>query len=328
MEQTTTATRPESRPPTATHRARRARARAHPRRRRRPARPARHPRPLRRRPSEAVLRARGPRAAPRPGAAPRVARRAALADDACPHAETRAVLPWPRLRHSRVLARDPALQPRHGGRCPLRATAHRPPDAERPRRHPAVGPLGLRRGRLHGARGGRDRHRAGASSAIVLLGVAPTRPEREYGWIEPSAPIEEVWSDLHGVARFVEKPDPARALDLQQSGTSYWNTSVVAGQAEALLFLFAMAQPELLDAFLQAWPQLGTPSEAAAMERLYEKIPASDFSRDILAPHPGSLSVLGVSGVAWEDIGNPDRLLAAQRRAPRRAYRPPSSAAS
>ena len=166
------------------------------------------------------------------------------------------------------------------------------------------------------------------STAIVLLGVAPTRPEREYGWIEPSAPIEEVWSDLHGVARFVEKPDPARALDLQQSGKSYWNTSVVAGQAEALLFLFAMAQPALVDTFLQAWPQLGTPSEAAAMERLYEGIPASDFSRDILAPHPESLSVLGVSGVTWEDIGNPERLQAAQRRTPRRAYRPPSSAAS
>jgi len=166
------------------------------------------------------------------------------------------------------------------------------------------------------------------STAIVLLGVAPTRPEREYGWIEPSAPIEEVWSDLHGVARFVEKPDPARALDLQQSGTSYWNTSVVAGQAEALLFLFAMAQPGMVDAFLQVWPKLGTPAEAEAMERLYESIPASDFSRDILAPQPGSLSVLGVTGVTWEDIGNPERLLAAQRRAPRRAYRPPSTSSA
>jgi mannose-1-phosphate guanylyltransferase len=69
-------------------------------------------------------------------------------------------------------------------------------------------------------------------TAVVLLGVAPTRPEREYGWIEPSAPIVDVWSDLHGVARFVEKPDPARALQMQKSGTSYWNTSVVAGSAE------------------------------------------------------------------------------------------------
>ncbi len=165
-------------------------------------------------------------------------------------------------------------------------------------------------------------------TAVVLLGVPPTRPEREYGWIEPSAPIEEVWSDLHGVARFVEKPDPDRALLLQQSGTSYWNTSVVAGQAEALLFLFAMARPAQVDSFLQAWPELGTPSEAAAIERVYERLPPSDFSRDILAAHPESLSVLGVSGVTWEDIGNPDRLLAARLRTGRGAHRQPSSAAS
>jgi mannose-1-phosphate guanylyltransferase len=164
--------------------------------------------------------------------------------------------------------------------------------------------------------------------AVVLLGVTPTRPEREYGWIEPSAPITDVWSDLHGVARFVEKPDPERALHLQQAGTSYWNTSVVAGQAEALLYLFAMARPALVDAFLRAWPKLGTPSEAAEMEALYDGLPASDFSRDILAEHPESLSVLAVSGVAWEDIGNPARLLAARRGTARRAYRHPSSAAS
>ena len=165
-------------------------------------------------------------------------------------------------------------------------------------------------------------------TSVVLLGVTPTRPEREYGWIEPSAPIAEVWSDLHGVARFVEKPDPERALHLQQSGTSYWNTSVVAGQAEALLYLFAMARPALVDAFLQVWPSLGTPSETESMERLYKGLPASDFSRDILAAHPESLSVLAVSGVTWEDIGNPDRLLATRRGPMRRAYRHPSSAAS
>lgn len=165
-------------------------------------------------------------------------------------------------------------------------------------------------------------------TAVVLLGVPPTRPEREYGWIEPSTPVADVWSDLHGVARFVEKPDPARALRMQQSGTSYWNTSVVAGSAQALLLLFAMARPALVDTFLGAWDDLGTPSEAAAIERLYEDLPRSDFSADVLANRPESLSVLAVSGVAWEDVGSPGRMLAARRRTPGAARRLPSSAAS
>jgi mannose-1-phosphate guanylyltransferase len=165
-------------------------------------------------------------------------------------------------------------------------------------------------------------------TAVILLGVEPTRPEREYGWIEPSTPIADVWSDLHGVARFVEKPDSARALQMQQSGTSYWNTSVVAGTAEGLLFLFAMARPALLDTFLGVWSELGTPSETAAIERLYGDLPRSDFSADVLASQPESLSVLAVSGVAWEDVGSPGRMLAARRRTSSPAHRLPSSAAS
>jgi mannose-1-phosphate guanylyltransferase len=156
-------------------------------------------------------------------------------------------------------------------------------------------------------------------NVVVLLGVPATRPEPEYGWIEPSDLILGAWSALHRVRRFVEKPSPALALGMHRAGTNFWNTSVVAGQVEALLFLFAMAHPELVDAFLEAWSALATPSEDAAVERVYAGLSSYDFSRDILAAQPGSLAVLEVSGVAWEDIGHPSRILAARRRDPRRA---------
>jgi mannose-1-phosphate guanylyltransferase len=149
--------------------------------------------------------------------------------------------------------------------------------------------------------------------AVVLLGIAPTRAEREYGWIEPAEPVADVWSDLHGVRRFVEKPDADLARRLEASGRSLWNTSVVIGRVEALLFLFALARPELVDAFLGIWPALGSRSEAQAVERLYANLPAGDFSKDILAGRPESLTVLAVSGVAWEDVGHPARILAARR---------------
>ncbi len=149
--------------------------------------------------------------------------------------------------------------------------------------------------------------------AVILLGIPPTRPEREYGWIEPAEPVADVWSDLHGVRRFVEKPDADLARRLEASGRSLWSTSVVVGRVEALLFLFALARPDLVDAFLGIWPALGSPAEARAVERLYADLPAGDFSRDILADRPEALTVLAVSGVAWEDVGHPSRILAARR---------------
>jgi mannose-1-phosphate guanylyltransferase len=149
-------------------------------------------------------------------------------------------------------------------------------------------------------------------NAVVLLGLEPTRPEPEYGWIEPAAPVVGPWPGLHRVTRFVEKPSGEAALRMQRAG-SLWNTSVVVGQLEALFFLFAVAHPDLVDAFLGVWPALGSAEERPAVERLYRGLPMSDFSKDILARRPENLAVLPVAGVSWEDLGRAGRILAARR---------------
>jgi mannose-1-phosphate guanylyltransferase len=149
-------------------------------------------------------------------------------------------------------------------------------------------------------------------NVVVLLGTTPTRPEPEYGWIEPAEPILGGWNDLHRVARFVEKPAPDAARELFQ-GTSLWNTSVVVGQLEELLFLFAIAQPDLVDSFLEIWTALGSPAEREAAERLYARLPHADFSRDVLAKKPHALAVLAINGLLWEDLGSPARVREARR---------------
>jgi mannose-1-phosphate guanylyltransferase len=161
-------------------------------------------------------------------------------------------------------------------------------------------------------------------NAVVLLGMERTRPEPEYGWIQPSEPVAGAWPGLHRVSRFVEKPSIELALRLQLAG-SFWNTSVVVGQIEALFFLFATARPDLVDAFLDVWPAIASPDERAAVERLYRGLPGEDFSRDILAKRPENLAVLPVTSVFWEDLGRPGRILSARRRvayAPSQASRP------
>jgi mannose-1-phosphate guanylyltransferase len=151
--------------------------------------------------------------------------------------------------------------------------------------------------------------------AVVLLGVEPTRPEVEFGWIERAGAVIGSWSGLSRGARFIEKPPAEVARRLQAAGGSLWNTAVVVGQLEQLLFLFAMGKPDLVDDFLSIWPALGTPSEAAAVESLYAELPAADVSRDVLAKQPEALSVLTVGGVAWEDLGHPRGILEARRHA-------------
>ena len=149
--------------------------------------------------------------------------------------------------------------------------------------------------------------------AVVLLGVPPTRAETEYGWIEPGRPLSGARGGLSRVVRFVEKPAPDIARDLYAKGTSLWNTSVVVARVEELLVRFAMAQPDLVDAFLESWSSLGSPSEATALESLYGKLPIVDFSRDVLQSRAADLSVLSVLGVDWEDLGHPRGIIEARR---------------
>ena len=140
---------------------------------------------------------------------------------------------------------------------------------------------------------------------VVLLGVEPARPEREFGWIERGESVIASWSGLSRVAGFVEKPTAASAAALYQGHTSLWNTAVLVGQLEQLLLLFATAVPGLVDSFFAIWNDLGSISESAAIERLYAGLPSSDLSRDVLALQPDALSVLEVRGVRWEDLGRP-----------------------
>lgn len=148
---------------------------------------------------------------------------------------------------------------------------------------------------------------------VVLLGIVPSRPEPEFDWIEPAASSIGGWLDLHRVHRFVEKPAPdaARAL---QAGRSLWNSSVVVSQIPALGRLFGAALPAVVNAFLRVCGTFGNSSEEAAVERLYRELPVTDLSRDVLAALPDALAVLRVAGVAWDDVGLPDRALAARKR--------------
>jgi hypothetical protein len=66
----------------------------------------------------------------------------------------------------------------------------------------------------------------------------------------------------------------------------------------------------------------GTVGEATALERLYCGLPSVDFSRHVLGVRPDRLAVLPVRRVHWDDLGEPERVLATRRRARSVTMRP------
>ena len=95
------------------------------------------------------------------------------------------------------------------------------------------------------------------SSVVVLLGLPPDRPEPQYGWIEPGAPLPGPWV-LREVNRFVEKPTRETAERLYAAG-GLWNAFVLIGQRWALLDLFREATPALVASFAPLRAELDTP---------------------------------------------------------------------
>jgi len=138
-------------------------------------------------------------------------------------------------------------------------------------------------------------------SRIVLLGVPPEEFDREYGWLVPVPPATT--GKIARVAAFVEKPAAAIARGLSRRGALV-NTLIFAASSAALSRLFESAAPELLARFGDAERS----SSASALERLYQTIPAADFSRELLECSPEMLAVLPVARCGWIDLGTPARL--------------------
>jgi mannose-1-phosphate guanylyltransferase len=141
----------------------------------------------------------------------------------------------------------------------------------------------------------------------ILLGVEPDEPDPLY-WIEPGQFLANECEPVRQVRRFWEKPTAALAQRLMWAGCLL-NSFVIVARLSTFLGLFLIAMPQLHDAFRSVEPEMGTPSEAVRVRRLYERIRPSNFSEEVLAKCPFNLAVLEIKGVEWSDLGEPGRVL-------------------
>jgi len=144
---------------------------------------------------------------------------------------------------------------------------------------------------------------------IVVLGVAPTTPEPEYGWIEPASPFRCAGETLFHVHRFIEKPPVEVARRMHAYGRCLWNSFVFVARLPNLLALMIRTVPEFYELFAELGATLGTEFESENVERIYRAIEPVDFCKSALGTHVRKhVSVLPVSGLCWNDLGNSSRV--------------------
>jgi mannose-1-phosphate guanylyltransferase len=147
-------------------------------------------------------------------------------------------------------------------------------------------------------------------SLFVLLGLEPSEPESEYGYILPAGangdqPAESI---IQRVGQFVEKPCFESACELLAKG-ALWNTMVMVFKVKNLLAIVEKIKPGLFAAFQEVLNAIGTAGERRRIEEIYNVLNIENFSRGILEKlplyRPAALSVLAVRGVLWSDWGLP-----------------------
>ncbi len=146
-------------------------------------------------------------------------------------------------------------------------------------------------------------------NTVTLLGITPSAPETEYGWIEPERSIlGSLDRSITRVSRFWEKPNANVARSLMDQGC-LWNSFVMVGRVDALLKMTRTALPEMFSQFASIMPTFETLAERKALHELYSEIQESNFSHEVLAARPEDLTVMRVGDVGWSDLGEPARVL-------------------
>ncbi len=132
---------------------------------------------------------------------------------------------------------------------------------------------------------------------VVTVGVAPTRPETGYGYLELSAPAAA--GSVERVVRFTEKPDPETAAHFKASGRHFWNAGIFLFRGSVLLDLYGRHLPELAAGLERVAEEGGDPERRHSIYAGLESV-SIDYGLMERLSSIGSV----VADCGWNDLGS------------------------
>ncbi len=137
---------------------------------------------------------------------------------------------------------------------------------------------------------------AARESALVSVGIQPSRPETGFGYVLPGAPLDIDTPMARGgaaqVARYVEKPSEREALEMIRNGAR-WHGGIVVAAAGTFLRQLAEHTPEVRDG-LEALTAGNLPGFVGMVR-------ATSLERGLLERSDRLLVINGEFG--WDDVG-------------------------
>jgi mannose-1-phosphate guanylyltransferase/mannose-6-phosphate isomerase len=154
---------------------------------------------------------------------------------------------------------------------------------------------------------------AAKAGHICLFGIAPTRPETGYGYIEIGAELVLGADDpVRKVARFVEKPDAANAARMVAEGHYAWNAGIFLFSPATMLAEAEERRPELLAAVREAVERGRKDGNTLVLDAdAFGRV--ESISVDYAIMEGSKRTAVSSLPIEWSDLGAWDAIHAAHR---------------
>jgi mannose-1-phosphate guanylyltransferase len=146
--------------------------------------------------------------------------------------------------------------------------------------------------------------------AIITLGIIPTHPETQFGYIQiddDTFDYPELYEkDLRYVLTFAEKPDFGTAQRFVAAGDFIWNSGIFVLQLKTLTSELKKNLPEHYSAFENLFVHLDKPEFASQLDATYRSISTQSFDYGVLEKSTNVYCIL--SKFDWSDYGTWDEV--------------------
>lgn len=139
---------------------------------------------------------------------------------------------------------------------------------------------------------------AETEDCLVTIGVPPRSAETGYGYIELGAALRAGAPRVNWAARFVEKPDRARARRFVDSGRHLWNSGMFFWRVTVLRDGLRRHAP----AVARVMEGLEDRSRAATARRLYRRLPGESI--DVALMERAERVAVVRATFDWNDVGS------------------------
>lgn len=138
------------------------------------------------------------------------------------------------------------------------------------------------------------------SKGLVTIGIAPSRPETGYGYIQIDE--REVKENINKVYTFAEKPNYATAVRFLESGDFFWNSGMFIWRVDTILEEMRIHLPDLYDGLLKIEKDINTPGFEKTLVNVYGQL--RNISIDYGIMEKTNHVFLTKGNFIWSDVGS------------------------